>query len=165
MTISKITSPIQPLDLIDKTNEIIDEVNSSGSSLPDMTGHSGDVLSNDGTNALWAVTATVYPITETWGTNVGWYRLYSDGWCEQGGVVTRTATTPITINLYKTYADYNYNVNVQAQSADNYTTNTYTYSPFIENKTTSSFQAVQSTPAITQIGYYVWETKGYIAST
>lgn len=35
MTISKITSPIQPLDLIDKTNEIIDEVNNSdgGSSL------------------------------------------------------------------------------------------------------------------------------------
>ena len=106
----------------------------------------------------------IYPAIETYHDGSRWYRVYSDGWCEQGGIVTRTATTKITINLYKNYTDTNYSIFMQAQAADSYTSNGATYSPFVEDKTISGFSAVMSTPAITTIGYFIWETKGYLAT-
>ena len=38
-----------------------------------------------------------------------WYRVWSDGWCEQGGVVTNTSGRQ-TVTLLKPYSDGNYNV-------------------------------------------------------
>ena len=38
-----------------------------------------------------------------------WYNLYSDGWCEQGGIVANTGANHVaTISLLKPYADTNY---------------------------------------------------------
>ena len=42
MTISKITSPIQPLDLIDKTNEIIDNMQYSSNLVTSVSSSSTD---------------------------------------------------------------------------------------------------------------------------
>lgn len=106
----------------------------------------------------------IYPVIETYHNGSKWYRVYSDGWCEQGGIIIREATTKMTINLYKSYADTDYSINLQAQAADSYTTNGYTYSPFVEDKTVLGFSAVMSTPVVTIIGYYIWETKGYLAT-
>lgn len=81
------------------------------------------------------------------GTN--WYRVYSDGWCEQGG----SATEYTTINLLKTYANTNYTI--------------VALSPYIDSsgfgyadKTTSSFQLKygQSTGNTGLL----WMTCGYI---
>lgn len=36
-----------------------------------------------------------------------WYRIYSDGWCEQGGIVNYS-TNPITVNLFVEMQDINY---------------------------------------------------------
>ena len=45
-------------------------------------------------------------ITETYVNGTSWYRVWSDGWCEQGGYVT--GTNIVTINFLKTFNNTNY---------------------------------------------------------
>lgn len=60
-------------------------------------------------------------IVDTYINGTEWYRLWSDGWCEQGGV---TSSLSETVTLLKEMADTNYTVNVTckrgtaAQSAE-----------------------------------------------
>lgn len=54
-------------------------------------------------------------VVETYQNNTDWYRVYSDGWCEQGGKITIDTGTSnwsanTTLNLQKEYKDTNYNV-------------------------------------------------------
>lgn len=64
MTVSKITSAISDNEEIDKINEIIDNLGGGGGgSLPPQTGHAGEFLTTNGTDASWAKTPT--------GRNVG----------------------------------------------------------------------------------------------
>ena len=56
-------------------------------------------------------TAGIITIVETDSNGTSWYRVYSDGWCEQGGVATVTAAnTWKKISLLKAYKDTNYSV-------------------------------------------------------
>ena len=52
--------------------------------------------------------AGIRTVVETYINGTSWYRVYSDGWGEQGGVHNPTATTTY-INLLKNYKDTNYN--------------------------------------------------------
>ena len=47
--------------------------------------------------------ATFPHIVETYHNGTEWYRVYSDGWCEQGGKITGT-----TVTFLKEFADTNY---------------------------------------------------------
>ena len=50
-------------------------------------------------------------ITETYVNGTSWYRIWSDGWCEQGGVTSgKGYSTAVTITFIKAFADTNYNV-------------------------------------------------------
>lgn len=52
-------------------------------------------------------------IVETWHSGTSWYRIYSDGWCEQGDKfdAANIATTyTYNINLFKPYKDTNYSI-------------------------------------------------------
>ena len=85
------------------------------------------------------------------GTN--WYRLYSDGWCEQGGLNSKDNTT---INLFIPYIDTNYSVffslDYGSGSVDwNETSSTSTNN----NRTQSNFTVGTRTGN--------WEAKGYVA--
>ena len=44
-------------------------------------------------------------ITQTWRSGNDWYRVYSDGWIEQGGITSQTNTT---INFLKSFSNTNY---------------------------------------------------------
>jgi len=46
-------------------------------------------------------------VTETYQNGTSWYRVYSDGWCEQGGVANATYTGTV-IKLLKPYKDLDY---------------------------------------------------------
>ena len=46
-------------------------------------------------------------IIEKWNSGVDWYRVWSDGWIEQGGVIPSSATS---VTLLKSYKDTNYGV-------------------------------------------------------
>jgi hypothetical protein len=47
-------------------------------------------------------------IVKTYRNGSDWYRVYSDGWCEQGGRTTISANTTKTVDLFVEYADTNY---------------------------------------------------------
>ena len=62
-------------------------------------------------------------IVETYENGTSWYRIYSDGWCEQGG--TETFTNYKDISLLKSYASTSYRGYVQEMGAfDNAQRNT-----------------------------------------
>lgn len=82
------------------------------------------------------------------GTN--WYRIYSDGWCEQGGVVSADTTT-----FLKTYADTNYNLQLTIGNND---TGAYQHKNYPYSKTTTGF----TTSGATGFAVKDWRTCGYI---
>lgn len=52
-------------------------------------------------------------VTETYVNGTSWYRLWSDGWCEQGGqTAALSAQTQTTIELLKEYSNTDYFINV-----------------------------------------------------
>lgn len=74
-------------------------------------------------------------IVETYQNGTSWYRVYSDGWCEQGGFVNNnTAIKQIT--LLKSYSNTNYSV--VALSKYSRTDDTL-YQPHVDGFTNSSF--------------------------
>ena len=48
-------------------------------------------------------------VVEHYSDGATWYRLYSDGWCEQGGLTPCGNNKTTTINLLKSYKDTTFN--------------------------------------------------------
>lgn len=102
-------------------------------------------------------TAGIRTIIETYQNGTSWYRVYSDGWCEQGGLRSAGATgSAETITLLKQYKDTNYIALKTFSIADA----SVAYYPFvcIFNKTVSSFQ----TSNTSGIQNWSWYTCGYV---
>ena len=47
-------------------------------------------------------------ITTTYSSGTNWYRVYSDGWIEQGGLSSAVTDTTTKITLHKSFKDTNY---------------------------------------------------------
>lgn len=94
-------------------------------------------------------------VVEKYKSGTEWYRVYSDGWCEQGGFVATTAT-PTTVNLLKEYVDTNYSIELTGA----YNGNAY---PATSNNviSTDSFQARTPNANVD----FFWQTKGYITTS
>ena len=58
------------------------------------------------------------PVIETYVNGTSWYRIYADGWCEQGGRIAASSSTSQTNILLKTMIDTNYNINITAESSN-----------------------------------------------
>ena len=84
-------------------------------------------------------------------TSPSWYNLYSDGWLEQGGIISPSSAWS-TINLLKPYANTQYIILAAVINGNTAAGVT------IKNKTISSF-------AIYQNVEQNWEAKGYAAGT
>lgn len=53
--------------------------------------------------------AGIRTVVETYTSGTQWYRIWSDGWCEQGGKITPASSNTITdVNLFIPFADTNY---------------------------------------------------------
>lgn len=100
-----------------------------------------------------------HTIVETYRNGTEWYRLYSDGWCEQGGFVpvqpARNDYHPVT--LLKPYLDTDYWLIATKPIVTTVSTPYYTHSFFVHNKTQTGF-----TTAIDNNVACYWEAKGYI---
>ena len=84
--------------------------------------------------------------------NYTWYRLYDDGWVEQGGTTEGTST--ITVNLPITMLDENYFILTQSYQAPGYYSSWTVYA-----------QSVTDSQFILQTDYtgnskVIWEVKG-----
>lgn len=84
-------------------------------------------LSNGLTNTICKTPATttstassVTPavVVENYVNGANWYRIWSDGWCEQGGFVASTGTDyqEQTVNFLKPMANVDYNVQITMYS-------------------------------------------------
>ena len=122
--------------------------------LPSQTGHSGDLLTTDGTDASWVDTDTIYPVVETYINGTDWYRVYSDGWVEQGGAMG----TSQTITLLKPMADTNYYVDVTWSGGKS--GNFYAGDWRIDTLTTTSFFTTATSNGANVKGSR-WIVKGY----
>ena len=64
-------------------------------------------MDKDGSNATCSV------CVESYVNGTSWYRVYSDGWCEQGGEISNLVTsTTTTVYFLKNFVDTNYYINV-----------------------------------------------------
>ena len=81
----------------------------------------------------------VTPIIETYSSGTSWYRVYSDGWCEQGGQTSEG--TSITVYLLKPYANTSYNVQLtcvnKTQSDQNWTCSSKSTGSFVYSNSES----------------------------
>lgn len=98
-------------------------------------------------------------VIESWSNGTEWYRVYADGWCEQGGFCVMTATVT-TITFKKPFRDTNYTIlgikargnetNSRTVNFSNLTLNTVNVSIPYQNGLATDYNVS-------------WEAKGYIA--
>ena len=100
-------------------------------------------------------------IVEEYHSGKQWYKIWSDGWIEQGGYVINPSSNE-TVNLLKPYNNINYSVLCQYAMDSNSTGRFLS----IGNKTNSSFLVRTGASNLDSWngGYpvpFYWETKGY----
>lgn len=88
-------------------------------------------------------------IIEAYQNGTSWYRIWSDGWCEQGGSIS----SPTTVTYIKPMVDTNYNINFAITG-----TLVEKNSPVITGKTTTGFTMSSDS----RFGIN-WTVRGYIA--
>lgn len=104
-------------------------------------------------------------IVETYSNGTSWYRVWSDGWCEQGGYYTLTTQAGITISLLKQYANADYTILTNLRVTDNtaYLAGISQISVVSSSKTTSSFGITTAgIQTFTPQGCF-WSACGYIS--
>ena len=96
-------------------------------------------------------------ITETYVNGTSWYRVYSDGWCEQGGRLSVSSNQTVTITFLKPFVNTNYiafkNLGIKSTG----TSNAQELSCF--NFTTTTMQ----TQVNADHSYSCWIACGYLA--
>lgn len=97
-------------------------------------------LSNLATKSLNNITATagnnlnsagIRTVVDTYVNGNFWYRVYSDGWIEQGGVSGSMSNSSISVTLLKSFSNTNYSVicsNYDSTSSTAYETHLYSKS-------------------------------------
>ena len=100
-------------------------------------------------------------VVEAWHEGTEWYRVWSDGWCEQGGAGLFTSSGTV-ITLLKPYSDTNYSI---LATADRSSSGSCAdgVGLMILSKNTTSFKLSNKNygSSLTVNGF--WEAKGYIA--
>ena len=102
-------------------------------------------------------------LIKSYSSGADWYRIYSDGWCEQGGHYTHnnvegTVTTTLLKNFINTA--YNLQITKELGSSTAVDTNYQYISSYVANsKTTSSFQVRMTTA--NRLNGYDWQACGY----
>lgn len=105
----------------------------------------------------------------SWNSGYSWYKIYSDGWVEQGGRASPSATdTWTTQTLHITMKNTQYNVFMQptistSNAAGNSSQRIVTVCDW-GNRTTSSFTYITNSISGTSTVSSGWEVHGYAAS-
>lgn len=96
-------------------------------------------------------------IIETYKSGTSWYHVYSDGWCEQGGLATGTPT--FKVSFLKPFRDANYTITTTTETGNgDYTVRTM--EPIIGYILANSC-TLQSCPSFNGTVFY-WQACGYI---
>lgn len=100
-------------------------------------------------------------VTKSYNSGYSWYRVYSDGWCEQGGRVAQSSDN-MYINLVKSYINTNYTIMLTPAYPN--TVQTGLYSAAVNRPSDLATYRFRINWANSTSGAYTyWETKGYIS--
>ena len=99
-------------------------------------------------------------IVETYVNGASWYRVYSDGWCEQGGVYTSSLgnNVKITVNLLKQYINTNYNICITLNRSSDGAAGV----PVIYGNPTTTTFVYMNDGDYDELGFR-WQASGYIS--
>lgn len=99
-----------------------------------------------------------YPrvVVKTWTSGTDWYRLYSDGWVEQGG--RSIGNSSLNVNLHIAMKDTNYFAMAVNLKSGAYEAVTVARNDYPASITTTYFYVGQSSH---NDGSFIWEAKGY----
>lgn len=102
-------------------------------------------------------------LVESYANGASWYRVYSDGWCEQGGVSSGTADVGYSASIVfvKQFANSDYTLLTQAGRTNNDTSYINNQS-YVYSKSATGFSAVCYGDGVSS--FISWEAKGYLPS-
>lgn len=84
--------------------------------------------------------ATCHVVTQTYINGTSWYRIYDDGWIEQGSTLaTSSSDNPTIVTFLKAFANTNYTLNATVVSQTDINAG-------ISTRTTTSFGVATSQP-------------------
>lgn len=113
----------------------------------------GDLRIHDGdTRGGFSIPTVVSYISPTFQNDYKWFRVYSDGWMEQGGKIV--ATSSATVTLTAPMIDNNYPIFLQPSNAEGYQSNWVVRT---NSATTTNFVIHSDYAGETTI---FWEVKG-----
>ena len=94
--------------------DIIDNALTNVDALPDQTGKDGYILTTNGSEASWGQTAEIHCVVETYIDGASWYRVWSDGWLEQGNANFQFTSSEMTVNFLKSFSNTSYTIITEA---------------------------------------------------
>ena len=98
-------------------------------------------------------------VVETYQNGASWYRVYSDGWCEQGGTINTSADAAYTVTLLKPFANTNYQVFITRKTIGDHSSNINGRWAEVYNVTTTTFTTWGKYSSHTEV---FWQACGYI---
>lgn len=131
----------------------------------DLNGKADTDLSNTSPASSFATllnNAGIRTVVETFKNGTEWYRVYSDGWCEQGGFIDRDdprwVSNEIEITFAKVFVDTNYSIFANAKQQE------YGYSVVaVSAYTTTGCKFASAEDTHGTADPFNWEAKGYIS--
>lgn len=99
-------------------------------------------------------------IVETYQNGSSWYRIWSDGWCEQGGIATTVGQSGATITLLKSFTDTNYSI---TGISDNNATGGGFHNVIYYDKANNGFKIASTYGGQFYAGIIIWTACGYIS--
>ena len=94
-------------------------------------------------------------IVETYVNGTSWYRIWSDGWIEQGGQIDCAKNTSVTVTFLKAYTNTNYNVTGMSHF---FNADKYDVGPTLTNRTTTTMNLGNMWNSTVT---FQWRTAGY----
>ena len=94
-------------------------------------------------------------IVETYVNGTSWYRIWSDGWIEQGGQIDCAKNTSVTVTFLKAYTNTNYNVTGMSHF---FNADKYDIGPTLTNRTTTTMNLGNMWDYTVT---FQWRTAGY----
>ena len=131
----------------------------------DLNGKADKDLSNTSPVSSFSTlldNADIRTVVETYHSGTEWYRIWSDGWCEQGGFiqsVTQNSLTSAVITFLKPFVDSNYYISlieIKNNSSDN-SSATNCNAIYTRTNTSATIATYSWTNG------RIWEAKGYIS--
>ena len=101
-------------------------------------------------------------VTETYQNGASWYRVWSDGWCEQGGQCATSQAAWVTITFLKSFINTNYVATGGSKVSDSSYPNNPLSTSF-RNYTTTSVQSTVHDDETINKGTWTWRVCGYIS--